>query len=449
MSVNRRYFLRTAAAAPAIASAWGQQTPSDVVRIAIVGIHGRGSDHIEEFAKVPNVRIAALCDVDERLFPEAVARAEKLTGHRPATEIDIRKLLERKDLDAVSIATPDYWHALMTIWACQAGKDVYVEKPVSFTIVEGRRMVEAARKYKRIVQAGLNMRSEADVRATVRLLHGKAIGQVYRARMELVKPRGSIGHVQESSIPKGVHWDLYLGPTKYKPFNVNQFHYGWHFFWDTSTTDIGNTGVHHLDVARWGMGKREHPVSAFCTGGFYAWDADQQTPNVQTGSLQYSDGTMIDFEANNLFSPPSRAENLFYGSEGYATGSREWKVMKGALAARKQPDVSPSGVNERAANVSFARASYTPVPLDTSSEPAKSHFDNFIECVRSRKVEDLHCDIEEGHLSTAIAHLANISYRLRRQVKFDPKTETFPGDKEANALLTREYRAPYVLPDKV
>ena len=256
-STSRREFVKSAAAVPAIGLA--RSSPNETVNLAVVGFHGRGRAHYRAFAKIPNVRVAALCDADERLFPNAVAEVEKLAGYRPATEFDIRKLLERKDIDAVSIATPDYWHALMTIWACQAGKDVYVEKPVSFTVVEGRRMVEAARKYRRIVQAGQNMRSEARARAAVRLLNEGKLGKVYRAKVDITKPRGSIGRVQESSIPEGVHWDLYLGPTPFRPFNLNRFHYGWHFFMDTSTTDVGNSGVHNLDLARWGMNTRRAP----------------------------------------------------------------------------------------------------------------------------------------------------------------------------------------------
>src|SRR5712691_10681534 len=202
-STSRRTFLckaALAASAPAIGTGWAQRSPNDTINVAVVGFHGRGKDHYRAFAKMPNVRVAALCDADERLFPAAVAEVEKLAGYRPATEYDIRRLLERKDIDAVSIATPDYWHALMTIWACQAGKDVYVEKPVSFTIVEGRRMVEAARKYKRIVQAGLDMRSESKVRAAMRVLREGKLGQVYRGKVIITKPRASIGRMQEAAI---------------------------------------------------------------------------------------------------------------------------------------------------------------------------------------------------------------------------------------------------------
>jgi len=435
-----------AASAPAVRTALGA---NEQVNVAVVGFHGRGRSHINAFARMPNVRVAALCDADERLFPEAVAVVEKLGGYRPATEPDVRRLLERKDIDAISIATPDYWHALMTIWACQAGKDVYVEKPVSFTVVEGRRMVEAARKYKRIVQAGQNMRSSGRVRSAVRLLHEGRLGKVYRARVDMTKPRGSIGRAKESSIPAGVHWDLFLGPTRYQPFNLNRLHYGWHFFWDTSTTDVGNSGVHNLDLARWGMNRHEHPVKVHSTGGVYVWDSDQETPNFQTGTLEYADGAIIDFHVTNLYSPPSRSWNTFYTSEGYMTAEGNWRAVRGVFKPRSRgQEVTAAGVSERVTNASFPETAYEDLP-PIEEENTVSHFENFIQCVRSRRVEDLYCDILEGHLSAALCHIGNISYRLGRKLTFDPQTETFPGDAEANRMLTRAYRAPYTLPERV
>jgi predicted dehydrogenase len=397
-----------------------------------------------------DVRIAALCDVDERLFPEAVASVEKAAGYRPDTVVDFRKLIERKDIDAVSIATPDYWHALMTIWACQAGKDVYVEKPVSFTVVEGRKSVEAARKYQRIVQSGHNMRSAAQVRAAVALLHSGQLGQVYRAKTVIVKPRGSIGRAQESSIPPGVNWDLYLGPTKYQPFHVNRFHYGWHFFWDTSTTDIGNTGVHSLDLLRWGLNQQTHPVRIHSVGGVYVWDSDQETPNVQSATFEYADRSLLEIELTNVFSPDDDRGATFYTSRGYLTSAAGgWKAAVGDFKPRSRgPEVTAAGVNERVTNASFPNASYAPVEIP-AKEKTVSQFRNFIECLRSRRVEDLYCDILQGHLSASLAHLANISYRTGRKLAFDPKAERFVGDAEANRYLTREYRAPYVLPEKV
>jgi len=448
---SRRDFLKTTAvaAAPAVRPAWAQRSPNETVNVAVVGFHGRGRSHYQAFARMPNVKVAALCDVDERLFPAAAAQVEKIAGYRPDTEVDIRKLVQRKDIDAVSIATPDYWHALMTIWACQAGKDVYVEKPVSFTVVEGRRMVEAARKYKRIVQAGQNRRSEPRTRAAMRLLNEGKLGKVYRSKVEIVKPRGSIGRVQESSIPQGVNWDLYLGPSPYRAFTPNRFHYGWHFFWDTSTTDIGNTGVHHLDVARWGLGKNAHPVKVHSTGGVYVWNSDQETPNFQIGSIEYADGSMLDFELTNLYSPPDRASEVFYTAEGYLTAAEGWKTMRGTFTPR-QPKISAAGVDERATNASFPKASYEPGPaIEESGEPKVSHFQNFIDCVRSRKTEDLHCEILDGHMSATLCHLANISFRTGRKLVFNPETEKFVGDEEANRMLTRKYREPYVLPERV
>lgn len=450
---NRREFLigaaATAGAFAAARPASAQKSANDIVNVAVVGLHGRGSAHINEFAQVPNVRIVALCDVDSRLFPEAVARVEKINGHKPDTVEDIRKLLERKDLDAISVATPDYWHALMTIWACQAGKDVYVEKPVSFTIEEGRKMVQAARKYNRIVQVGLQRRSEPEVRAAVRALQGGILGDIYRGRMEIGKPRASIGKMQESSVPEGVNWDLYLGPTPMKAFQVNQFHYGWHFFWDTSTTDVGNTGVHFLDIIRWARNIQEHPTKVYCGGGIYVHDSDQQVPNFQTGVFEYADGRITDFELSNLFSPQSRGSEIFCGTEGFATSGEPWTFKKGTYNFRNAPDVAPNGVDERTTKAGFPRTTYGDLTVPALNEAPVSHFGNFIDCVRSRKRENLHCEIEEGHLSTTMAHLANISYRLGRALQFDPKTERFVKDAEADKLLTREYRKPYELPSTI
>lgn len=454
-STTRREFVRTAAlaagmAAPAMQTGRAQGSANERVNIAVVGFHGRGRAHLRAFSEMENVRIVALCDVDERLFPGAIKTVEEASGHRPDTEIDIRKLLERNDLDAISIATPDYWHALMTIWACQAGKDVYVEKPVSFTLEEGGKMVQAARKYNRIVQAGLNRRSEGNTRAAMRMLNEGQLGRVYRSKINIVKPRGSIGRKQEASIPEGVHWDLYLGPTKYKPFNVNQFHYGWHFFWDTSTTDIGNSAVHSIDVARWGMGKNVHAVKIHSWGGVFVWDSDQQTPNVQNATFEYSDGSFMDMELTNVYSPRTGAGLIYFTDQGYLQSSRDgWEAAIGEFSPRSnRPDVSEAGVDERVNNASFPEVEYKPGPAIVE-EQTVSQFQNFIDCVRSRKVEDLYCDVEQGHLSAALAHQANISYRLGRQLVFDPATERFVDDDEANQYITREYREPYVLPKEV
>jgi predicted dehydrogenase len=460
---SRREFVRKAAATaaltagPAVRPAWGRQSPNETVRIGVVGFRGRGRDHYRIFAKIPGVRVAYLCDIDERLFPGAVAEIEQLAGYRPQTEFDFRKLIERKDLDAVSIATPDHWHALQTIWACQAGKDVYVEKPVSYTLREGRKMVEAARKYGRIVQAGLNRRSNPRTRSAMRFLQSGEFGPIYRAKAVVYRGRTSIGRAQESSIPEGVHWDLFLGPAPYRAFTLNRFHYGWHYFWDTATTEVGNNGVHAIDVVRWGLGKQVHPVKIHCVGGRFAdEDSDQETPNVQNASYEYADGTLVELEVTTLPSPPFGGVHMgefFYTPRGYVTSAKNWSTVVGQFIPQEAPD-PPSGVSLRVVNRSFPKISYAEGPPIPDSAPGagdgeSDHFTNFIQCVRSRRREDLHCEILEGHMSTSLCHLANIAFRTGRQLRFDPDTETFPGDEEANRLLTRTYREPFVLPDQV
>lgn len=448
---TRRSFVAAASSSLALA----QTPPSDQIRLGVVGIRGRGRDHYRNFAKIPGVRVAFLCDIDERLYGDAQAEIEKIAGYRPETFVDIRKLLERKDLDAVSIATPDHWHALHEIWACQAGKDVYVEKPVSHNLREGRKMVEAARKYNRIVQAGLNRRSENANKAGVKFVRDASqIGKVYRSKAVVFRPRLSIGRVQEASIPKGVNWDLFLGPAPYKAFTLNRFHYAWHYSWDTATGEVGNNGVHALDIVRWGLAKDVHPVKITCSGGhFEDNDSDQETPNYQNATFEYADGTLADLECTTLPSPQLGGVSLgefFYTAQGYTqSADPAWKTTLAAFTPRTAPDTA-AGVSNRANNISFPQIAYKPGPAVPEWSSAEvSHFQNFINCVRSRKREELACEILEGHMSTSLCHLANIAFRTGRKLTFDPRTETFPDDKEATALLTRKYREPYVVPDRV
>lgn len=456
-STSRRSFVGTAmgtglAAAPAVRPLWGQKSPNERVNVGVVGFRGRGRDHYRTFARIPNVRVAYLCDIDERLFPGAVADVEKLGGNRPATFTDVRKMLEQKDLDAISVATPDHWHALITIWGCQAGKDVYCEKPVSHNLSEGRKMVQAARKYNRIVQAGLNRRSEARNLAGIEFVRKAGFGPAYRAKAVVYRGRTSVGRVEESSIPQGVHWDMFLGPAPYRAFTLNRFHYGWHYFWDTSTSEVGNNGVHAMDLVRWAMAKDVHPVKIHCVGGFYADHSEQETPNVQNASYEYADGTLLELECTTLPSPSfggAHSGEFFYTPKGYVTSAGNWSTVEGEFIPGSTPD-PPSGISLRASNLSFPKISYKPgPPIPNIPGVEKSHFENFIDAVRSRKREELHCEILEGHMSTSLCHLANIAFRTGRKLTFDPASETFPGDAEANGYLTRRYRAPYVVPDQV
>lgn len=437
---------------PAVRPLWGQQSPNNEIRLGVVGIRGRGRDHYRAFSKVPGVRIAYLCDIDQRLFPAAVKEIESLGGAKPETFVDLRKLLERKDLDAISIATPDHWHALHTIWACQAGKDVYVEKPLCHNIREGRKMIEAARKYNRIVQVGLNRRSENRNQAGVHFVREATFGPTYRAKAVVFRGRTSIGRAQESSIPEGVNWDLFLGPAPYRAFDLNRFHYGWHYFWNTATGEVGNNGVHAIDLVRWALNKNVHPIKVVCSGGRFVDDSDQETPNYQNATFEYSDGTLVDLEVTTLPSPSFGGVQMgefFYTPQGYVTSANDWKTVVGEFTPRNTPD-PPSGVSNRLNNVSFPQIAYKPGPaIPDIGGPEVSHFQNFVDCVRSRKRAALNCEIEEGHLSTTLCHLANIAFRTGRKLVFNPQTESFTNDPEANKFLTREYRKPYVLPDQV
>jgi predicted dehydrogenase len=246
---------------------------NDTIRVAVVGFRGQGGAHIREYGDMPKVEIAALCDVDESVIARRLKEMEERGLKKPATYTDLRRLLEDKSIDAISIATPNHWHALMGIWGCQAGKDVYVEKPASHNIWEGRKLVEAARKYKRIVQHGTNSRSAAATREGMKLLHDGLLGDIYMARGLCFKWRDTIGRAPEEPVPAGVHYDLWTGPAPMKPFTKNRFHYNWHWQWDYGNGDIGNQGIHEMDLARWGLGVKL-PTKVHSMGGHFMFDDD-------------------------------------------------------------------------------------------------------------------------------------------------------------------------------
>ena len=445
--MNRRAFIsRTAAATAGLAAALptrarAQKSANDTVNVAIIGLRGsnkghptwtargRGQDHYEHLSGIANVRISHVVDIDERHFKDSLSFVKEKYGGNPATETDFRRVLENKDVDAVSIAAPDHWHALMTIWACQAGTDVYVEKPLCHNIAEGRRMIEAARRYNRVVEVGTQRRSGLVLGKAVQFLRDGGLGKINAGKTVIYRGRDSIGVVANSTPPPEVHYDLWLGPAPARPFNENHFHYHWHWFWEYGTGDLGNTGVHSIDAVRWLLGKQEHPKTAYCIGGLYEAGAptDQTTPNTQYATYQYADGTELHCDLRNWFAGPAEAQGLFiFGAKGW---------MK---------------VGDSQAQVFFGRKN-EPGPILTADEKVDSgqtHIENFIECVRSRKSENLRAPLEEGHFSTTLCHLGNISYRLRRSVTFDGATERFVGDEEANKLLGRTYRAPFALPDK-
>ena len=445
--MNRRDFLsKTAAATAGLAAAlpsrsYAQQSPNDTINVAVIGIRGlntghptwtargRGMDHYEHLSTIKNVRITHVVDVDERMFQTTLPMLKEKYGGDPKTETDFRRVLDNRDVHAVTIAAPDHWHALMTIWACQAGKDVYCEKPVSHNIVEGRRMVEAARRYNRIVAAGTQRRSGIVAAKAAHFLRDGGLGKIYSGRTIVSRLRDPIGVVANSPVPPGVNYDLWLGPAPLRPFNENHFHYHWHFFWEYGTSDLGNTGVHSLDMVRWLVGKHEHPRTIFCSGGLYEAGAptDQTVPNTQSAIYKYADGTEIQCDLRNWYNGPPEGLGVYvFGSKGWMkVGDSEAKVFFG-------PKSEPGPV-------------FAP---DDKRDSGQSHFENFIECVRTRSVGNLRAPIEDGHLSTALCHLGNISYRVGRSLTFDGAKERFVGDSEADKLLTRTYRSPYSLPEK-
>ena len=436
--VDRRGFLRGSAAAAAGMSLVGasgtraEEAPTakraganETLRVAVVGVNGRGLEHVHGWSEQPEARITAICDVDTNVIGRANKQIETHYGAPPKFYQDVRKLLDDKEIDVISIASPNHWHALMTIWACQAGKDVYVEKPVSHNIREGRKMVDAARKYKRIVQAGTQCRSHRGMQDAVDFVRSGKLGTVYLARGLCYKPRGSIGHKPDGPVPEGLDYDLWTGPAEIRPYNPNKLHYNWHWIWNTGNGDLGNQGVHQMDIARWGLGKSTLPRTAQASGGRFGYEDDGETPNTELVALQFDD-CLLEFEVRGLpTNDEARAKIgvIFYGTEGILaiTSYTSWQTYLGPNASEKGPGGNAGG----------------------------DHFANFVEAVRARDPKILNCDIEEGHLSAAYAHLGNIAYRLGRTLKVDSASESFVDDSEANAMLTREPREPFVVPDEV
>ena len=461
-STSRRTFLKsTAATAATLAIApasYSGASPNDRIRIACVGLRGRGRAHTREMLalKPKGVDLVAFCDVDRQLLQERAAAVESQTGTKLKTYTDIRKLLEDDSIDAITVATPNHWHALMTIWACQAGKDVYVEKPVSWCIREGRKMVEAARKYKRIVQAGTQARSFDHVRRRTQQMRDGLIGDIYMVRGMCYKQRDSIGFKEPTAPPDFLDFDLWLGPAQKQPYHANLVHYNWHWFWDFGNGDIGNQGIHEIDLARWVLDKG-NTIRVSSTGGRFGYEDQGQTPNTLASTFTYEDGTHIVFEVRGRYTNAEEGiqiGNIFYGSEGYLPGGN-WGSGTGSYEKQDQT------VADWRPRFGFGGAPYGGKATDESQEDAGApqtldendayHFENFIAAVRSRNSEDLHADILEGHRSAMFAHAANISYRLGRALTFDLSREMFIGEgaDEANQYLTRKYREPFVVPDVV
>jgi predicted dehydrogenase len=487
--IPRRQFIRSSLLAAAAFKAWPlvAQTSvkariidaNDDIRCAVVGFNGRGKNHIAALSQMKGVRLVALCDVDSAVLGKELHRASA-GGAKVEGYTDIRKLLENKDIDAVTFATPHHWHALGAIWAAQAGKDVYVEKPASHDIWEGRKMIEAARKYNRVMQVGTQCRSSVGLQEAIAWLREGQLGKIIRARGLCYKRRESIGKTTgPQPVPETVNYDLWCGPAPLSPPRRNSkkngaVHYDWHWFWEYGNGDLGNQGIHQMDIARWALGEPEISPRVISVGGRLGYDDDGMTPNTQIVFHDYKTAPLI-FEVRGL---PA------------ASNSTKMDEYRGASI----------GVVVNCEGGSIVIPSYTKaIVYDTDGKEIKTyeaggnHFENFIQAVRSRKPADLHADIAEGHISAALVHAGNISYRLGRPLspeairdaakgnsdlteslgrmeehlganqvdlhqtplrlgevlKMNPKTERFTNSRKANQLLTREYRKPFIVPDKV
>ncbi len=410
---------------------------NEKVNLTLIGLGGRGQDHARFYSEVGDANIAGICDVNQAARERGVALVEKLTGRKPKEYSDMRQVFDDKSVDALSMATPNHWHALGTIMACQAGKDVYCEKPASHNLFEGRQMIAAARKYGRMVQVGSQSRSIGHKIEAMRLLREGVIGKVYLAKGLCYKRRKSIGRVPDlSQPPAGIDWDKFLGPAPMRAFNQNRFAYNWHWFWDTGNGDIGNQGVHEMDICRWGLGRTDFPQSVYSFGGKFVYDDDQETPNTQTAIFDYGDA-QIEFEVRGLLTPeegrlPFRGGNtignIFFGADGVLVIDLQgFQVYKGEN-------------HEKVMDVKYQ---------EKRAWDSAPHMANFVAAVKSRKRGDLHAEIEIGASAAAMCHYANVSYRLGRKLKIDAKTGRFVGDNEATRMETRDYRKPYVVPASV
>ena len=420
--LTRRRAIKTSAAALAAPAFLAAQNAGSEIRAAIIGVGGRGTQLMKEFSKIPLVEVAALVDPDGNRAEEAAGWVRQNNGNRPKTTADMRTVFDDKEIDAVLVATTNHWHALTAVWAMQAGKDVYCEKPVSHNVFEGQQLIAAARKYDRIVQGGTQRRSSGKFRRAMQLIHDDKIGDVYLAKWIFPRERDSIGVKPVEEPPNWLNWDLWLGPAPEQPFHRNLVHYNWHWFWDFGNGELGNNGIHLVDISRWGV-EKELPVKVSSWGGRWGYQDQAETPNTQIVNWEYDDGTAIVGEIRNLYT----TERMFWDFFG----------TKGHLHIQSNGDFEiRMGRNKE---------------LEPSVEPLPdiNHYQNFAEAVRSRDRSKLNAEIRETALSTALCHLGNIAYRMGEQLEFDPQAERFIDHEGANKLLRRDYRAPYVVPDDV
>jgi predicted dehydrogenase len=502
-TLTRRSFLKSTAAASAVLAFPAivrSQSPNSDIRVGIVGFGGRGQFHIGDLLKQNGVKITALCDVDDSVLAKGKDQLGK-KGQVVQTYTDVRKMLDSKEVDAISTATPNHWHALLGIWACQAGKDSYIEKPVSHNVFEGRKLAEAAKKYGKIVQCGTQSRSTIGLHQAVKWAQAGNLGKLLWARGTCYKARPSIGKADgPQPWPDGIDKDLWFGPAPIKPLTRKRLHYDWHWVWDTGNGDLGNQGIHQMDIARWFMGENALSPKVWTIGGRVGYVDDGETPNTMFVVHDYAKAPLI-FEVRGL--PESKAK---WKDDKWGNSEMDKFRGRGGVGVYLEyengyivvPDYSSAGAFAKDGKMvarfgGFAAPKDGPDPGKPDNSGQGTHHENWTKAIRSRKPDELHAEILEGHLSSALCHTGNISYQLGKKespdailekvkankeatdsyermiehlkkndvdtatekltlgafLEMDPKTEKFKGNAEADKLLTRDYRAPYVVPEKV
>ncbi|MCY4587971.1 MAG: Gfo/Idh/MocA family oxidoreductase [Bryobacterales bacterium] len=435
-TIERRTFLTSSAALGAASLLGTSQSwagASDRLRVAVIGMGGRGGSVMKTVAELDGIEVATVCDPDENRMRERAGELEARTGKSPQQEPDLRRIMDDSSIDAVIITCCNHWHAVAGILACQAGKHAYVEKPISHNLREGRLLVDAARKYKRIVSGGTQRRSHPNFQHAIQLIHDGLIGDIYMTRWLLPSHRPPIGFKKPETPPSSLHWDLWRGPAPDQPYHGNLVHYNWHWFWDFGNGEMGNNGSHSVDICCWGLGKDKGlPTRVQAVGGRFGYRDQAETPNTMTSTYTYADGTVLVGEIRGVYTGEPRRWH-FYGTKGHMEidPGGEFKVY---LGDSKEPE--PDFKAPQEPPKSFR-------PID------RTQFSNWFDAVRAGKHDMLNAEIEDIHISNAFCHLANASYRLGRELNFDPNSETFESDEQANRMLTRNYHKDFRLPERV
>ncbi len=489
--VTRRRFLQGAAGIGVSlslsrfsAKSYGQIAgANEDIRLVVVGCNDCGRAHISKFLALKGVRLTALCDVDSAVLDRAMGIVAAAGRPAPTRYVDVRKVLESKEIDAMYGAPPNHWHALMTIWACQAGKDVYIEKPICHSVWEGQQAVTASRKYDRIVQAGTQWRSMPEVFEAIEYAKSGKLGKILVSRGLCYKPRPSIGNVTELKVPSTVDFDLWCGPVSKEQHPRAQFHYDWHWFWETGNGDIGNQGAHQMDLARWALGKANVAPSVISLGGRLGYHDNGETPNTMLTVHDYGDALLI-FEVRGL---PIRGGAAAL-SAGPASPMDKYRgAAIGNVIECENGYVSITEAQSAAFDNDGKKIqTFTGAGVTRDS----SHQANFLKAVRSRKRADLQGELAEGAVSSYLCHLSNISYRTGKAVsaeeakaalagpaaaetlnrlhahldangvpwegvtlgmplKIEPEMVKIAGNDTASKLLTQAYRAPFIVPENV